>query len=177
MSRIGKNPITVPEGVEVVIEPGLVTVKGPKGELSEKISRDLTVSQDGDTITVSRPTDRGEHRALHGLSRSLIANMVEGVTSGFEKTLEIQGVGYRAQLKGKDLVLALGYSHPVEITAPEGIEFEVPEPTEVKVRGISKQMVGETAANIRKRRPPEPYKGKGIRYRDEHVIRKVGKRA
>lgn len=177
MSRIGKNPITVPEGVEVVIEPGLVTVKGPKGELSEKISRDLTVSQEGDTLTVTRPTDRGEHRALHGLSRSLIANMVEGVTNGFEKTLEIQGVGYRAQLKGKDLVLALGYSHPVEITAPEGIEFEVPEPTEVKVRGISKQMVGETAANIRKRRPPEPYKGKGIRYRDEHVIRKVGKRA
>ena len=177
MSRIGKSPINVPEGVEVVIEPGLVTVKGPKGELSEKISRDLTVSQDGDTITVSRPTDRGEHRALHGLSRSLIANMVEGVTNGFEKTLEIQGVGYRAQLKGNDLVLALGYSHPVEITAPEGIEFEVPEPTEVKVRGISKQMVGETAANIRKRRPPEPYKGKGIRYRDEHVIRKVGKRA
>jgi len=177
MSRIGKNPITVPEGVEVKIEPGLVTVKGPKGELSEKISRDLTVTQDGDTLTVTRPTDRGEHRALHGLSRSLIANMVEGVTNGFEKTLEIQGVGYRAQLKGKDLVLALGYSHPVEITAPEGIEFEVPEPTEVKVRGISKQMVGETAANIRKRRPPEPYKGKGIRYRDEHVIRKVGKRA
>ena len=177
MSRIGKNPITVPEGVEVVIEPGLVTVKGPKGELSEKISRDLTVTQDGETLTVTRPTDRGEHRALHGLSRSLIANMVEGVTNGFEKTLEIQGVGYRAQLKGKDLVLALGYSHPVEITAPEGIEFEVPEPTEVKVRGISKQMVGETAANIRKRRPPEPYKGKGIRYRDEHVIRKVGKRA
>ena len=177
MSRIGKNPITVPEGVEVKIEPGLVTVKGPKGELSEKISRDLTVTQDGETLTVTRPTDRGEHRALHGLSRSLIANMVEGVTNGFEKTLEIQGVGYRAQLKGKDLVLALGYSHPVEITAPEGIEFEVPEPTEVKVRGISKQMVGETAANIRKRRPPEPYKGKGIRYRDEHVIRKVGKRA
>lgn len=177
MSRIGKSPITVPEGVEVVIEPGSVTVKGPKGELSEKISRDLTVSQDGDTITVTRPTDRGEHKALHGLSRSLIANMVEGVTNGFEKTLEIQGVGYRAQLKGKDLVLALGYSHPVEITAPEGIEFEVPEPTEVKVRGISKQMVGETAANIRKRRPPEPYKGKGIRYRGEHVIRKVGKRA
>ena len=177
MSRIGKNPIPVPEGVEVKIEPGLVTVKGPKGELSEKISRDLTVSQEGDTIVVTRPTDRGEHRALHGLSRSLIANMVEGVTNGFEKTLEIQGVGYRAQLKGNDLVLALGYSHPVEITAPEGIEFEVPQPPEVKVRGISKQMVGETAANIRKRRPPEPYKGKGIRYQDEYVIRKVGKRA
>ncbi|MBU3673766.1 MAG: 50S ribosomal protein L6 [Acidobacteria bacterium] len=177
MSRIGKSPIQVPEGVEVVIEPGLVTVKGPKGELSEKISRDLTVTQEGDEIVVTRPTDRSEHRALHGLSRSLIANMVEGVTNGFEKTLEIQGVGYRAQLKGSDLVLALGFSHPVEITAPEGIEFEVPQPTEVKVRGISKQVVGETAANIRKRRPPEPYKGKGIRYQDEHVIRKVGKRA
>ena len=177
MSRIGKNPIQVPEGVEVVIEPGLVTVKGPKGELSEKISRDLTVTQEGDQVVVTRPTDRSEHRALHGLSRSLIANMVEGVTSGFEKTLEIQGVGYRAQLKGSDLVLALGYSHPVEISAPEGIEFEVPEPTEVKVRGISKQAVGEVAANIRKRRPPEPYKGKGIRYKDEYVIRKVGKRA
>ena len=177
MSRIGKNPIPVPEGVEVAIEPGLVTVKGPKGELSEKISRDLTVTQEGDQVVVTRPTDRSEHRALHGLSRSLIANMVEGVTSGFEKTLEIQGVGYRAQLKGSDLVLALGYSHPVEISAPEGIEFEVPEPTEVKVRGISKQAVGEVAANIRKRRPPEPYKGKGIRYKDEYVIRKVGKRA
>jgi large subunit ribosomal protein L6 len=137
----------------------------------------MTIEQNGGEVTVARPTDRGEHRALHGLTRSLIANMVEGVTDGFEKRLEIQGVGYRAQLKGKNLELALGYSHPVSIEPPEGIEFEVPQPTEVIVRGIDKQMVGQVAADIRKRRPPEPYKGKGIRYRDEHVMRKVGKRA
>ncbi len=177
MSRIGRKPITVPAGVEIKIEPELVTVKGPKGELSERISRDMTVQQDGETLTVERPTDRGEHRALHGLTRSLVFNMVEGVTNGYEKTLEIQGVGYRAALKGKNLELALGYSHPVSIDAPEGIEFEVPQPTRVIVRGISKQMVGEVAANIRKQRPPEPYKGKGIRYEGEYVARKVGKRA
>ena len=137
----------------------------------------MKVEQDEGTLTVQRPTDRGEHRALHGLTRSLIANMVEGVTDGFEKRLEIQGVGYRAQLKGKNLELALGYSHPVSIEAPEGIEFEVPQPTEIIVRGIDKQLVGQVAADIRKRRPPEPYKGKGIRYRGEHVVRKVGKRA
>ena len=134
----------------------------------------MKVEQDDGTVTVQRPTDRGEHRALHGLTRSLIANMVEGVTDGFEKRLEIQGVGYRAQLKGKNLEMALGYSHPVSIEPPEGIEFEVPQPTEVVVRGIDKQLVGQVAADIRKRRPPEPYKGKGIRYRDEHVARKVG---
>ena len=177
MSRIGRKPITVPAGVEIKIEPELVTVKGPKGELSERISRDMTVQQDGETLTVERPTDRGEHRALHGLTRSLVFNMVEGVTNGYEKSLEIQGVGYRAALKGKNLELALGYSHPVSINAPEGIEFEVPQPTRVIVRGISKQMVGEVAANIRKQRPPEPYKGKGIRYEGEYVARKVGKRA
>ena len=177
MSRIGRKPITVPTGVEVKIEPELVTVKGPKGELSERVSRDMSIAQDGDTLTVTRPTDRGEHRALHGLTRSLVANMVEGVTEGYAKTLEIQGVGYRAQLKGKDLELALGYSHPVSIAAPDGIEFEVPQPTRVIVRGISKQAVGEIAANIRKQRPPEPYKGKGIRYEGEYVARKVGKRA
>jgi large subunit ribosomal protein L6 len=177
MSRIGRKPITVPSGVEITIEPELVTVKGPKGELSERISRDMAVQQDGDTLTVERPTDRGEHRALHGLTRSLVANMVEGVTNGYVKALEIQGVGYRAALKGKNLELALGYSHPVSIDAPEGIEFEVPQPTRVVVRGISKQMVGEVAANIRKQRPPEPYKGKGIRYEGEYVARKVGKRA
>jgi large subunit ribosomal protein L6 len=177
MSRIGRKPITVPAGVEIKIEPELVTVKGPKGELSERISRDMTVQQDGDTLTVERPTDRGEHRALHGLTRSLVFNMVEGVTNGYEKALEIQGVGYRAALKGKNLELALGYSHPVSIDAPEGIEFEVPQPTRVIIRGISKQMVGEVAANIRKQRPPEPYKGKGIRYEGEYVARKVGKRA
>jgi large subunit ribosomal protein L6 len=177
MSRIGKQPITVPSGVEVAIEPELVTVKGPKGELSERVARDIDVKQEDGQILVSRPTDRGEHRALHGLTRSLIANMVEGVTEGFEKQLEIQGVGYRAQLQGKKLVLALGYSHPVELDAPEGIDFEVPQPTRIIVRGISKQAVGEVAANIRKKRPPEPYKGKGIRYDGEYVARKVGKRA
>ena len=177
MSRIGRKPITVPSGVEIRIEPELVTVKGPKGELSERISRDMTVQQDGEVLTVERPTDRGEHRALHGLTRSLVANMVEGVTNGYVKALEIQGVGYRAALKGKNLELALGYSHPVSIDAPDGIEFEVPQPTRVVVKGISKQMVGEVAANIRKQRPPEPYKGKGIRYEGEYVARKVGKRA
>jgi large subunit ribosomal protein L6 len=137
----------------------------------------MKVSEDGGTLTVERPTDRGEHRALHGLTRSLIANMVGGVTEGYERRLEIQGVGYRAQLKGKALELALGYSHSITVEAPDGIEFEVPQPTEVVVRGIDKQLVGETAARIRRHRPPEPYKGKGVRYSDEHVTRKVGKRA
>jgi large subunit ribosomal protein L6 len=177
MSRIGKQPIPVPSGVEVTIEPALVKVKGPKGELSERVDRNMQVKQENGEILVARPTDRGEHRALHGLTRSLIANMVEGVTNGFEKRLEIQGVGYRAQLQGSKLVLALGYSHPIEMEAPDGIEFEVPQPTRVIVRGISKQAVGEVAANIRKQRPPEPYKGKGIRYEGEYVMRKVGKRA
>jgi large subunit ribosomal protein L6 len=177
MSRIGRKPIPVPSGVTVSIEPELVRVNGPKGELTERIPRDIAVEQDGEELLVKRPTDRGEHRALHGLTRSLVANMVEGVTTGFTKTLEIQGVGYRAQLKGRDLELALGYSHPVPVKAPDGIEFEVPQPTRIVVKGISKQLVGETAANIRKRRPPEPYKGKGIRYEGEYVARKVGKRA
>jgi large subunit ribosomal protein L6 len=177
MSRIGRQPITVPAGVTVTIEPESVTVKGPKGELSERIARDIDVTQDADTITVTRPTDRGEHRALHGLTRTLVANMVQGVTDGYEKRLEIQGVGYRAQLKGKNLELAVGYSHAVPIPAPEGIEFEVPQPTRIVVKGISKQQVGEIAAMIRKQRPPEPYKGKGIRYGGEYVQRKVGKRA
>jgi large subunit ribosomal protein L6 len=177
VSRIGKQPISLPDGVEVQVESGLVRVKGPKGELQERVSRDMTVKQENGSIVVTRPSDRGEHRALHGLTRSLINNMVHGVTDGFEKRLEIQGVGYRAQLQGRKLVMSLGYSHPVEIEAPEGIDFEVPAPTQVVVRGISKQMVGETAANIRKQRPPEPYKGKGIRYQGEYVARKVGKRA
>jgi large subunit ribosomal protein L6 len=177
MSRIGRQPIPVPDGVEIAIEPELVMVKGPKGELRERVSRDMDVKQEDGRILVARPTDRGEHRALHGLTRSLIANMVEGVTNGYEKRLEIQGVGYRAQLQGSKLVLALGYSHPVEMEAPAGIEFEVPQPTRIVVRGISKQLVGEVAANIRKQRPPEPYKGKGIRYAGEYVARKVGKRA
>ena len=167
----------MPEGVTIDVSPGHVSVKGPKGELAQDLSADMKVEQSDGVLTIARPTDRGEHRALHGLTRSLIANMVEGVTDGFEKRLEIQGVGYRAQLKGKNLELALGYSHPVSIEAPEGIEFEVPQQTEIIVRGIDKQLVGQVAADIRKRRPPEPYKGKGIRYRDEHVMRKVGKRA
>src|SRR5215510_4586079 len=177
MSRIGRKPIAIPDGVEIDVKPGTVSVKGPKGELNQQVSREMQVAIDDGTLTVARPTDRGEHRALHGLTRSLIANMVEGVTDGFEKRLEIQGVGYRAQLKGKNLEMALGYSHPVAIEAPDGIEFEVPQPTEIVVRGIDKQLVGQVAADIRKRRPPEPYKGKGIRYQDEHVARKVGKRA
>jgi large subunit ribosomal protein L6 len=177
MSRIGRKPIPVPSGVTIAISPELVTVNGPRGELQERIHRDITVAQEGEELLVTRPTDRGEHRALHGLTRSLVANMVEGVTNGYQKTLEIQGVGYRAQLRGSDLELALGYSHPVPIKAPDGIEFEVPQPTRVVVKGISKQLVGEVAANIRKQRPPEPYKGKGIRYEGEYVARKVGKRA
>jgi large subunit ribosomal protein L6 len=161
----------------VTIAPGNIAVKGPKGELTQTYSQEMKVSQEDGQVLVARPTDRGEHRALHGLTRSLIANMVEGVTDGFEKRLEIQGVGYRAALKGKNLEMALGFSHPVSIEAPAGIEFEVPQPTEIIVRGIDKQLVGQVAADIRKRRPPEPYKGKGIRYRDEQVLRKVGKRA
>jgi large subunit ribosomal protein L6 len=177
MSRIGRKPIPVPASVTVAIEPEVVRVAGPRGELSERVHRDITVVQEDGELVVTRPTDRGEHRALHGLTRSLVANMVEGVTTGYQKVLEIQGVGYRAQLRGRDLELALGFSHPVSIKAPEGIEFEVPQPTRVVVKGISKQLVGEVAAGIRKRRPPEPYKGKGIRYEGEYVARKVGKRA
>ena len=177
MSRIGKQPIPVPDGVEVSVEPELVRVKGPKGELSERVAREIDVRQEDGDVVVARPTDRGEHRALHGLTRSLIANMVQGVTEGFEKRLEIQGVGYRAQLRGKAIELSVGFSHTVPVEAPEGIEFEVPQPTQIVVRGISKQEVGEVAARIRKVRPPEPYKGKGIRYEGEYVQRKVGKRA
>ena len=177
MSRIGKQPIPVPDAVTVSIEPELVRVAGPRGELQERVSRELTVEQGDGEVNVKRPTDRGDHRALHGLTRSLIANMVEGVTQGFEKRLEIQGVGYRAALRGKDIELSVGFSHSVTVKAPEGIEFEVPAPTQIVVRGSSKQVVGEMAARIRKVRPPEPYKGKGIRYRDEYVARKVGKRA
>jgi large subunit ribosomal protein L6 len=177
MSRIGRKPVAVPDAVTVEIGAGDIAVKGPKGELRQSLSPDMKVEQENGTVTVTRPTDRGEHRALHGLTRSLIANMVEGVTDGFEKRLEIQGVGYRAALKGKKLELALGFSHPVAIEAPEGIDFEVPQPTEIIIKGIDKQLVGQVAADIRKRRPPEPYKGKGIRYKDEQVLRKVGKRA
>src|SRR5947209_20203962 len=152
MSRIGKQPISVPTGVTIAIDPERVIVNGPKGELSERIPRDIKVEQDGGQLLVTRPTNRGEHRALHGLTRTLVANMVKGVTDGFEKRLEIQGVGYRAQLRGRDLELALGYSHPVSVKAPDGIEFEVPMPTRIVVRGTSKQQVGEIAAYIRKQR-------------------------
>jgi large subunit ribosomal protein L6 len=177
MSRIGKRPIEVPAGVLVSIDPGRVTVAGPKGELRRDLPVRMKVEQEEGQIVVTRPTDRGEDRALHGLTRTLIANMVEGVTNGFEKRLEIQGVGYRAALAGANLELQVGYSHPVRITPREGVSFEVPAPTQVVVRGIDKQVVGQTAAEIRKVRPPEPYKGKGIRYEGEHVRRKVGKRA
>jgi large subunit ribosomal protein L6 len=177
VSRIGKKPIPIPTCVSVTIEPEVVRVAGPRGDLSERKSREIEIRQEGEELLVSRPTDRSEHRALHGLTRSLVANMVTGVTAGFSKSLEIQGVGYRAQLRGSDLELALGYSHPVQIKAPVGIEFEVPQPTRVIVKGNSKQQVGEIAAIIRKQRPPEPYKGKGIRYEGEYVARKVGKRA
>jgi len=177
VSRIGRQPIAVPDGVTVDVKPGMVSVKGPKGELSQTVSQDMKVNQSDGTLTVERPTDRGEHRALHGLTRSLIANMVTGVTEGYEKRLEIQGVGYRARLQGKALDLSVGYSHTISVAAPDGIEFEVPAPTQIVVRGIDKQLVGEIAARIRRTRPPEPYKGKGVRYAGEHVRRKVGKRA
>src|SRR3954469_9976692 len=177
MSRIGKRPIELPAGVTVTLDPGRVTVHGPKGELRQEVPVRMQIAQDEGVITVTRPTERGEDRSLHGLTRTLVANMVEGVTAGFEKRLEIQGVGYRAALAGTDLELQVGYSHPVKIKPRQGIEFEVPVPTEVIVRGIDKQLVGQTAAEIRKVRPPEPYKGKGIRYQGEYVRRKVGKRA
>ena len=177
MSRIGKRPIEVPAGVIVSVDPGRVTVSGPKGELRQDVPTRMKIEQEDGSIVVTRPTERGDDRALHGLTRTLIANMVEGVTNGFEKRLEIQGVGYRAALAGSNLELQVGYSHPVRITPREGFSLEVPVPTLVIVRGIDKQVVGQTAAEIRKVRPPEPYKGKGIRYEGEYVARKVGKRA
>jgi large subunit ribosomal protein L6 len=177
MSRIGKKPIEVPSTVSVAISPGRVQVNGPLGELSQAVPVRMKIEQGDGEITVARPTERGPDRALHGLTRSLIANMVEGVTSGFEKHLEIQGVGYRAALRGTDLELNVGYSHSVVLKPRPGITFEVPVPTQVIVKGTDKQQVGQTAAEIRAVRKPEPYKGKGIRYRDEVVRRKVGKRA
>jgi large subunit ribosomal protein L6 len=177
MSRIGKQPIELPAGVSVSLSPGRVMVNGPLGELTQQVPARMQVEQDDGAIVVKRPTERGDDRALHGLTRSLIANMVEGVTSGFHKRLEIQGVGYRAAVRGTDLELNVGYSHSVVLKAPQGITFEVPTPTEVIVKGIDKQQVGQTAAEVRKVRPPEPYKGKGIRYEGEYVRRKVGKRA
>jgi large subunit ribosomal protein L6 len=177
MSRIGRQPIEIPGGVNIAVSPGRVQVNGPLGELSQEIPQRITVNREDETLVVTRPTDRGEDRALHGLTRSLLANMVEGVTKGFEKRLEIQGVGYRAGLRGTDLELLVGFSHPVVITPKPGISFDVPAPNQVVVKGIDKQLVGQTAAEVRKVRPPEPYKGKGIRYEGEYVRRKVGKRA
>ncbi|MBA2240417.1 MAG: 50S ribosomal protein L6 [Solirubrobacterales bacterium] len=177
MSRIGRKPVSIPEGVTVDVGPGRVTVNGPKGELQQAVDRDMQVEVSDGVLTVARPTDRGDHRALHGLTRSLLANMVTGVTDGYEKRLVIAGVGYRARLQGRSIDLSVGFSHTVSIDAPDGIEFEVPIPTQVIIRGIDKQLVGETAARIRRTRPPEPYKGKGIRYDDEVIRRKVGKRA
>jgi large subunit ribosomal protein L6 len=177
MSRIGKQPIELPSGVNVAISPGRVQVNGPLGELSQNVPARMQIDQDDGTLVVKRPTERGDDRALHGLTRSLVANMVEGVTKGFEKRLELQGVGYRAALRGTDLELNVGFSHPVVIKPPQGISFDVPDATTVLVKGIDKQQVGEIAAQVRKVRPPEPYKGKGIRYEGEYVRRKVGKRA
>ena len=177
MSRIGKQPIAIPDGVNVAVDPGRVTVNGPLGELTQNVPKRILVEKEDGQLVVKRPTERGDDRALHGLTRSLVANMVEGVTNGFEKRLEIQGVGYRAALRGTALELNVGFSHPVVIDAPAGITFEVPVQNEVVVKGIDKQQVGEIAAEVRDVRPPEPYKGKGIRYRGEYVRRKVGKRA
>ncbi len=177
MSRIGRQPIPVPTGVNIAIDPGRIMVNGPLGELTQQVPVRMKVEKQDDAIVVTRPTERGEDRALHGLTRTLIANMVEGVTKGFEKRLEIQGVGYRASMRGTALELNVGYSHPVVKDAPLGITFEVPAPNQIVVKGVDKQQVGQIAAEIRKVRPPEPYKGKGIRYEGEYVRRKVGKRA
>jgi large subunit ribosomal protein L6 len=175
MSRIGRLPVVIPSGVDVSINGRQVQVKGPKGELSVEVTPPIEVQQTDGVITVTRPSDEGEIRALHGLSRSLIANMVIGVTEGYRKTMEIVGVGYRVQAKGQDLEFALGFSHPVPVTAPDGITFRVETPTRFVVEGIDKQQVGEVAANIRKLRKPDPYKGKGVRYQGEQIRRKVGK--
>ncbi|HLU30397.1 MAG TPA: 50S ribosomal protein L6 [Acidimicrobiia bacterium] len=175
MSRVGKNPIEVPSGVDINVDGSDVTVKGPKGELKRRFHERVSIAVDDGVATVDRNDESRQSRALHGLSRALLANMVTGVSEGFRRDLEIQGVGYRAQLKGKDLELQVGFSHSVTIQAPAGVTFEVPEPTKVSVSGIDKELVGQVAANVRKVRPPEPYKGKGIRYAGEHVRRKAGK--
>ena len=177
MSRIGKQPITVPAGVDVTIDGNTVTVKGPKGELTRSFPEIMIIKREGDDIIVERPDDSRDAKAFHGLVRTLIANMVEGTANGFSKKLQRVGVGYRAALKGKDLEMQLGFSHPVLVEAPENITFEVPSQTEIIVSGPSKEQVGQVAANIRKWRKPEPYKGKGIRYEGEHVRRKLGKAA
>ena len=175
MSRIGNKPITVPAGVEVTIDGQHITVQGPKGTLERDIHKNMTVSVDGGIVKVTRPDDEAFNRSLHGLTRTLISNMIEGVLNEYTRELEINGVGYRAQLKGKNLVLTLGYSHPVEMEAPEGIKFEVPSPNQIIVRGVDKEQVGQVAAVIRTKRPPEVYRGKGIKYVEEHIRRKEGK--
>jgi large subunit ribosomal protein L6 len=175
MSRIGKEPITVPAGVDVTLEPQFVRVKGPKGTLERVLPKDIVVSREGNTITVTRPTESGEHRSLHGLTRTLIANLVQGVTEEYTKNLEIHGVGYRCALKGNTLELSLGYSHPVVVPTPPGITFEVPTPTRITVRGADKELVGQIAANIRAKRKPDPYKQKGVRYAGEVIRKKAGK--
>lgn len=175
MSRIGNKPITVPEGVEVKLDERHLTVKGPKGTLERDIHKNITVSIDGNVITVTRPDDEAENRSLHGLTRTLISNMIEGVLNEYKKELQIVGVGYRAQKQGEKLVMNLGYSHPVEMEEPEGITFDVPNANTIIVRGIDKETVGQTAAVVRTKRPPEVYHGKGIKYSDEHIRRKEGK--
>ncbi|MBE5805893.1 MAG: 50S ribosomal protein L6 [Clostridiales bacterium] len=175
MSRIGNKPITVPAGVEVTLNGNHITVKGPKGTLEKELHKNMEVSMDGNVITVKRPNDEQFNRSLHGLTRTLINNMIEGVLNQYSRVLEVNGVGYRAQLKGKKLVMSLGYSHPVEMDAPEGITFEVPNPNQIIVKGIDKEVVGQTAAVIRTKRPPEVYRGKGIKYAEEHIRRKEGK--
>jgi len=175
MSRIGNKPITIPAGVEVTLEGNVITVKGPKGTLTKELHKNMEVSVNGTEITVKRPDDEAFNRSLHGLTRTLINNMIEGVEKQFSRTLEVNGVGYRAQLKGKKLVMNLGYSHPVEMDAPEGITFEVPNPNTIIVKGVDKEVVGQTAAVVRTKRPPEVYRGKGIKYAEEHIRRKEGK--
>lgn len=176
MSRIGRLPIVLPAGVTAKIEDGnVITVKGPKGELTQKFNTDMKIEMEGTEITITRPSDKKEHRALHGLTRALLNNMVVGVSEGFKKELEIIGVGYRVQLTGKDITLNVGYSHPVVINPPAGVTFEVPNPNAIVITGIDKQVVGQIAANIREVRPPEPYKGKGIKYKEETIRRKEGK--
>ena len=175
MSRIGNKPITVPEGVEVTLNDNHIVVKGPKGTLEKDLHKNMTVTVEGNTITVTRPNDEAENRSLHGLTRTLINNMVEGVVHEFKRNLEINGVGYRAQKKGNDLVMNLGYSHPVEIKAPEGISFDLTDANHITETGIEKELVGQTAADIRTKRPPEVYRGKGIKYAEEHIRRKEGK--
>ena len=175
MSRIGKKPVAVPKGVTVTLNGNTVSVKGPKGELARTFHPEMTLAMEGENVTVSRPSDETRHKALHGLSRTLLANMVEGVAKGYNKTLEIQGVGYRVQARGSNLEFSLGYSHPVVVEPPEGITFRVEKPTLLHVEGIDKQLVGQTAANIRGLRKPDPYKAKGVRYQGEYIRRKAGK--